>query len=36
MSEERAWVRDLQYGTDFIVPIARCSRIMTESRETQP
>jgi hypothetical protein len=27
VSEDRAWVRDIQYGTDQIVPVARCSRI---------
>jgi hypothetical protein len=26
-SGESAWVRDVQYGTDHIVPLARCTRI---------
>ena len=25
--DDRAWVRDVQYGTDHIVPIARCHKI---------
>jgi len=27
VSEDRAWVRDVLYGTDQIVPVARCSRV---------
>lgn len=27
VSEDRAWVRDSQYGTDHIVPVDRCNRI---------
>jgi hypothetical protein len=27
LSGERAWVRDVQYGTDHVVPIARLTRI---------
>ena len=27
LSEDRAWVRDLQYGTDHIIPIDRCRKI---------
>jgi hypothetical protein len=27
MSEERAWIRELQHGTDHIVPVDRCQRI---------
>jgi hypothetical protein len=26
-SGDRAWVRDVQYGTDHVVPIARCTSI---------
>ena len=26
-SDDRAWVRDVQDGTDHIVPIARCRKI---------
>lgn len=26
-SEDRAWVRDVQDGTDHVVPVARCCRI---------
>jgi hypothetical protein len=26
-SGDRAWVRDVQFGTDHVVPIARCTRI---------
>lgn len=27
MSDDRAWIRDTQHGTDHIVPIDRCRRI---------
>ena len=27
VTEDRAWIRDTQYGTDHIVPIDRCHRI---------
>lgn len=27
MSDDRAWVRDAQDGTDHIVPVARCRKI---------
>ena len=27
VSADRAWVRDIQYGTDHIVAVARCRRI---------
>lgn len=27
MSDDRAWIRDTQHGTDHIVPIDRCTRI---------
>jgi hypothetical protein len=27
MSGDRAWVRDIQYGTDHIVTVAGCSKI---------
>lgn len=27
LSEDRAWVRDLKYGTDHIIPIDRCRKI---------
>jgi hypothetical protein len=27
VSEDRAWVRDIQYGTDQIVPVERCNMI---------
>ena len=27
MTEDRAWIRDTQHGTDHIVPIDRCRRI---------
>ena len=27
MTEDRAWIRDTQHGTDHIVPIDRCQRI---------
>ena len=26
-NEDRAWVRDVQDGTDHVVPIARCRKI---------
>jgi hypothetical protein len=26
-SGDRAWVRDLQYETDHVVPISRCTKI---------
>lgn len=31
LSEDRAWVRDLQYGTDHIIPIDRCRKIQAPS-----
>jgi hypothetical protein len=27
MTEDRAWIRDTQHGTDHVVPIDRCRRI---------
>jgi hypothetical protein len=27
ISEDRAWIRDVQNGTDHVVPTARCHRI---------
>lgn len=27
MTEDRAWIRDTQYGTDHVVPLDRCTRI---------
>lgn len=27
MTEDRAWIRDTQHGTDHVVPIDRCQRI---------
>jgi len=27
LSEDRTWVRDLQYGTDHFIPIDRCRNI---------
>jgi len=27
LSEDRAWIRDTQHGTDHIIPIDRCRRI---------
>jgi hypothetical protein len=27
VTEDRAWIRDTQHGTDHIVPIDRCRRI---------
>ena len=27
MTDDRAWIRDTQHGTDHIVPIDRCHRI---------
>jgi hypothetical protein len=27
VSEDRAWIRDTQYGSDHIVPVDRCRRI---------
>ena len=27
VTEDRAWIRDAQHGTDHIVPIDRCQRI---------
>ena len=27
MTEDRAWIRDTQYGTDHVVPLDRCIRI---------
>jgi len=32
VSEDRAWVRDLPYGADFIVPVGRCIRISIAQR----
>jgi hypothetical protein len=36
MSEDRAWVRDLQYGTDFVVPMERCRRVTLKPYQPQP
>lgn len=33
LSEDRAWVRDLQYGTDHIIPIDRCRPLPAERKE---
>lgn len=27
LTEDRAWIRDTQHGTDHIVPVDRCRRI---------
>ena len=27
VTEDRAWIRDLQYGADHIVPVDRCRKI---------
>lgn len=27
LTEDRAWIRDTQHGTDHIIPIDRCHRI---------
>lgn len=27
VTEDRAWIRDTQHGTDHIIPIDRCRRI---------
>ena len=27
IAEDKAWIRDTQYGTDQVVPIDRCSKI---------
>lgn len=27
LSEDRAWIRDTQYGVDHVVPLDRCSKI---------
>jgi hypothetical protein len=27
LTEDRAWIRDTQHGTDHIVPLHRCNRI---------
>ncbi len=27
LSGDRAWIRDVQYGTDHVVPLGRCRRI---------
>ena len=27
LTEDRAWIRDIQYGTDHIVPVDRCRKI---------
>jgi hypothetical protein len=27
LSEDKAWIRDLQHGTDHIIPIDRCPEI---------
>ena len=27
LSEDRVWVRDLQHGTDHVIPIERCRKI---------
>jgi len=27
LTEDRAWIRDTQHGTDHIVPLDRCNRI---------
>jgi len=27
VSEDRSWVRDVQFGTDQIVPVGQCNRI---------
>ncbi|HET9814442.1 MAG TPA: hypothetical protein VFQ33_01645 [Xanthobacteraceae bacterium] len=27
VTEDRAWIRDTQHGTDHIVPVDRCRRI---------
>lgn len=31
LSEDRAWVRDLQYGTDHIIPVDRCRKFYRPS-----
>ena len=31
VSGDRAWVRDVQFGTDQVVPVERCSRISKNS-----
>ena len=28
VTEDRAWIRDLQYGADHIVPVDRCRKII--------
>ena len=28
ITEDRAWIRDTQYGSDHIVPLDRCRRIL--------
>ncbi len=27
LTEDRAWIRDTQHGTDHIVPLDRCTRL---------
>ena len=27
MTEDRAWIRDTQHGTDHVVPVDRCRKI---------
>lgn len=27
LTEDRAWIRDIQHGTDHIVPLDRCTRV---------
>lgn len=28
LSEERAWIRDTQHGTDHVVPLDRCCKVI--------
>jgi hypothetical protein len=27
LTEDRAWIRDTQHGTDHVVPLDRCTRL---------
>jgi hypothetical protein len=27
LTEDRAWIRDIQHGTDHIVPLDRCTKV---------